>query len=86
MVMDMLTMAPPPTEAANSLENLGVGDAGILALLGYAVVFFGLILLMVVVFALGSVFAAKAKKALSRRKAPFPYSLYAISKRLRMAL
>ena len=63
MVMDMLTMAPPPTEAANSLENLGVGDAGILALLGYAVVFFGLVLLMVVVFALGAVFAAKAKKA-----------------------
>ena len=40
-----------------------MGDAGILALLGYAVVFFGLILLMVVVMALGAVFAAKAKKA-----------------------
>ena len=61
--MDLITLAPPPTEAVNALENLQVGDAGILALLGYAVVFFGLILLMVVVMALGAVFAAKAKKA-----------------------
>ena len=42
--MDLITLAPPPTEAVNALENLKVGDAGILALLGYAVVFFGLIL------------------------------------------
>ena len=61
--MDLITLAPPPTEAVNALENLKVGDAGILALLGYAVVFFGLILLMAVVIALGAVFAAKAKKA-----------------------
>ena len=61
--MDLITLAPPPTEAVNALENLKVGDAGILALLGYAVVFFGLILLMVVVMALGAVFATKAKKA-----------------------
>ena len=61
--MDLITLAPPPTEAVDALENLKVGDAGILALLGYAVVFFGLILLMVVVMALGAVFAAKAKKA-----------------------
>ena len=61
--MDLITLAPPPTEAVNALENLKVGDAGILALLGYAVVFFGLILLMVGVMALGAVFAAKAKKA-----------------------
>ena len=61
--MVLITLAPPPPEAVNALENLKVGDAGILALLGYAVVFFGLILLMVVVMALGAVFAAKAKKA-----------------------
>ena len=42
---------------------IGIGEAGVYALLGYAVVFFGLILLMVVVMALGAVFAAKAKKA-----------------------
>ena len=39
--------------------NLGIGQAGVLALLGYAVVFFGLILLMVVVMIMGKAFSAK---------------------------
>ena len=39
--------------------NLGIGQAGVLALLGYAVVFFGLILLMVVITILGKAFTAK---------------------------
>ena len=43
--------------------NLGIGQAGILALLGYAVVFFGLILLMVVITILGKAFQAKDAKA-----------------------
>ena len=43
--------------------NLNIGQAGILALLGYAVVFFGLILLMIVVMLLGKAFvAAEARK------------------------
>ena len=46
-----------------SLENIGIGDAGIVAVLGYAVVFFGLILLMIVVTIMGKIFTAKAKKA-----------------------
>ena len=46
------------------MENLGILDAGIVALLGYAVVFFGLILLMIVITIIGKVFiAADAKKA-----------------------
>ena len=46
------------------MENLGILDAGIVALLGYAVVFFGLILLMIVVMVIGKIFmAADAKKA-----------------------
>ena len=53
--MNMLTSHP--------LDNIGVVDAGIVALLGYAVVFFGLILLMLVVIAIGKAFTAKAKKA-----------------------
>ncbi len=53
--MNMLTSHP--------LDNIGVADAGIVALLGYAVVFFGLILLMLVVIAIGKAFTAKAKKA-----------------------
>ena len=47
------------------MENIGILDAGIIALLGYAVVFFGLILLMIVITVMGKIFTAKAtqKKA-----------------------
>ena len=40
------------------MENIGILDAGIIAVLGYAVVFFGLILLMGVVIAMGKIFIA----------------------------
>ncbi|MBE6922760.1 MAG: hypothetical protein E7465_06220 [Ruminococcaceae bacterium] len=45
------------------LVNMSIGDAAIVALLGYGVVFFGLILLMGVVMAMGKFFIAKEKKA-----------------------
>ena len=45
-----------------------IGDAGITALLGYAVVFFGIILLMIVVMIMGKIFVA----AESRKKASVP--------------
>ena len=48
---------------ASSLDEIGILDAGIVALLGYAVVFFGLILLMLVVMAMGKIFIARDKKA-----------------------
>ena len=54
----MLTLA-----SEHPLTNIGVADAAIVALLGYAVVFFGLILLMLVIMAMGKVFVAKEKKA-----------------------
>ena len=44
------------------MENIGILDAGVIALLGYAVVFFGLILLMIVITIMGKFFTAKAKK------------------------
>ena len=47
----------------STLENIGIGDAGIIALLGYAVVFFGLILLMIVLIVMGKIFVAKDQKA-----------------------
>ena len=47
----------------SSLVNIGIVDAAIVALLGYAVVFFGLILLMGVIIVLGKVMTAKTKKA-----------------------
>ena len=47
---------------ASPLDGIGIGDAAIVALLGYAVVFFGLILLMIVIMVMGNIFIAKDKK------------------------
>jgi len=41
---------------------MGIGEAGVYALLGYAVVFFGLILLMIVVTIMGKFFTKGEKK------------------------
>ena len=41
---------------------IGIGEAGVYALLGYGMVFFGLILLMIVVLIMGKVFTAKKEK------------------------
>ena len=53
----------------SSLVNIGIGDAAIVALLGYAVVFFGLILLMGVITVMGKIFMAKDKKAAAKKVA-----------------
>ena len=45
------------------MDNIGILDAGVIALLGYAVVFFGLILLQIVVVIMGKIFIAKDAKA-----------------------
>ena len=47
----------------STLEHIGVVDAAVVALLGYAVVFFGLIMLMGVITILGNVMTASTKKA-----------------------
>ena len=52
------------------MDNIGILDAGIVALLGYAVVFFGLILLMIVVTIMGKIFMAKDKKKTAASAAP----------------
>ena len=49
--------------AAPDLSNISIVNAAIVAVLGYAVVFFGLILLMLVVMAMGKAFMAKDAKA-----------------------
>ena len=46
----------------SDLAQIGTLDAAIVALLGYAVVFFGLILLMIMVTVIGKIFIAKDKK------------------------
>ena len=54
----------------NTVSEITLGQAGIYGLLGYAVVFFGLILLMVVVTLLGKAFVAAAKKEKAVHAAP----------------
>ena len=54
---------------ASNLVNIGIRDAAIVALLGYAVVFFGLILLMCVIIIMGKAFMAKDKKAAEKAAA-----------------
>ncbi len=44
------------------LVNLGIGQAAGIAILGYLVVFLGLVLLMLVVLAMASYFIGKSKK------------------------
>ncbi len=50
----------------STLNDIGILDAGIVALLGYAVVFFGLILLQAVIVAMGKAFIAKEAKAANK--------------------
>ena len=57
------------------LVNMEIGAAAVIALLGYAVVFFGIVLLMCVMIVMGKVFVAKANKekaakAASKAEAP----------------
>ena len=44
------------------LSDISIGQAGLYALLGYAMVFFGLILLMILTVILGKCFIAAAKR------------------------
>ena len=46
----------------NDLVNISIPNAGIIALLGYLVVFLGLVMLMVVVMVMGRIMVARAKK------------------------
>ena len=52
------------------LINISFGDAALTALLGYLVVFFGLILLMVVVMIMGKIMVAQAAKAKAKAAVP----------------
>ena len=54
---------------ASTLDNIGILDAAIVAVLGYAVVFFGLILLMLVIMAMGKVFIARDAKLAAKTAA-----------------
>ena len=57
------------TAEAVDLVNISIPNAAIVALLGYAVVFFGLILLMTVITLMGKAFIAKDKKVAEKLQA-----------------
>ena len=57
------------TSTVPDLVNISMPNAAIVAVLGYAVVFFGLILLMLVVIGMGKIFIAKDKKAAEKAAA-----------------
>ena len=67
------------------MEDISVGTAGLVALLGYAVVFIGLIALMVVVMIMGKVMSAKktapaaAPAAATAAPAPAPKAAPALA-------
>ena len=52
------------------LVDMQVGSAAVIALLGYCVVFFGIVLLMCVMIVMGKIFVAKANKAKAPKAAP----------------
>ncbi len=55
---------------ALTAANMGIADSGITAVLGYVVVFFGLVLLMAVVVLMGKAMAGTNKKAEAPAAAP----------------
>ena len=57
---------------ALTASRLSIGEAGIAAVLGYAVVFFGLVLLMCVVIIMGKVMAGSREKAKTAAAPPAP--------------
>ena len=53
-----------------ALNDISIGTAGLVALLGYAVVFIGLIALMAVVLVMGKIMVAKKAKTAAAAPAP----------------
>ena len=55
--------------ASVDLVNISMPNAAVVALLGYAVVFFGLILLMLVIMGMGKIFIARDVKLAAQKDA-----------------
>lgn len=56
----------------NDLINISAGDAAMTALLGYAVVFIGIIMLMILVMFVGDLMFKSAKRKAANTPAPAP--------------
>ncbi len=59
-------------ENAVDMVKIDMLNASIVALLGYAVVFFGIVLLMAVIVVIGKIFVAKENKKKAAAPAPIP--------------
>ena len=61
------------TAVREELVDISIGNAAIVALMGYLVVFFGIVLLMCVITVMGKIFVAKANKTkAAAQPAPAP--------------
>ena len=60
----------------NDLINISVGDAAMTALLGYAVVFIGIIMLMILVMFVGDLMFKSAKRKAAKAPAAGELKLY----------
>ncbi len=67
-----MTNPTTSTDLPEYLEHIGILDSSIVALLGYIVVFVGLIFLMIVVMILGKIFVAAANRGKAVKEAPAP--------------
>lgn len=57
------------TQAADSGTKMSVGDAAIVALVGYGVVFLGIVMLMVILYISGSIFKKRDAKLAAAKAA-----------------
>lgn len=57
------------TESKSDAKDMSIADAGITAVFGYAVVFSGLLILMIVLYCTGAIFKAKDAKAKAAKEA-----------------
>ena len=69
-MMFLTTTATAAAETART--TLGIGEAALYAILGYATVFLGIIFLMLVVMAVGKAFTMANKKKAATAPAPAP--------------
>ncbi len=56
-------------ESKNEAKDMSIADAGITAVFGYAVVFSGLLILMIVLYCTGAIFKAKDAKSQAAKEA-----------------
>ncbi|MDE6520646.1 MAG: OadG family protein [Ruminococcus sp.] len=64
--MNFFTLA---VQTADSGTKISIGDAAVTAIFGYCVVFFGLVLLMCVLYATGAIFQSRDEKDKAAKKA-----------------